>query len=680
MKELQLYINDLNCNAEIMLTQTYKEILLLSKDDFFDSGLWAEYLTSLSAWILRLLDLQKAIADGAWLKYSLSEVEAVNATLYSELLAYEDSWANPSYAIEKLGTEYGTLAAWLKVRYRDYIDFAFTNKVSKLVEWNQIFIDFVNLFKTEHFNAEAIQTLITKPLIECSFENYQYDMYERYSTSFASIKSVVLNADLSTDRYLYNYGKYISSNEKNLSAFFRTYPQDKLKALAKNIFDSFLFSFELERKALTNKKTFRIMFYIGQEALVRTIITYAETKGMYAILSIIQSTSANQQYDFDIRFNDALFLNEKYASNHKALLLSAYKANEILLKEYAGVLIIESFGEDAFNPIMEKEVCCYSTEQQKIKQSMNKSMMDVVDMYLPKNEKSFCAVAFPSPSIGKDFEEIFEGICTVNMMNSDECCRLQEKIITELDKANFVEIVGAAGNKTHIMIALQPLKDAEKYSNFNNCGTGVNIPVGEVFTSPQLAGTNGVLHIPETYLWGMKYIDLVLTFKDGWLDSYTCANFPSAEENKKYIQDSLLSPHETLPLGEFAIGTNTLAYVIANKYQLLEKIHPLIGEKMGPHFAIGDTCYSHEEDYAVFNPYTGKEYVSRENEVSAKRKIKPEEAYFYLHTDITLPYESLAFIRSVQANDQKVDIIKDGRFVLAGTEVLNDAFSSKYAK
>ena len=29
-----------------------------------------------------------------------------------------------------------------------------------------------------------------------------------------------------------------------------------------------------------------------------------------------------------------------------------------------------------------------------------------------------------------------------------------------------------------------------------------------------------------------------------------------------------MSPHETLLLGEFAIGTNTLAYVIAEKYDI----------------------------------------------------------------------------------------------------------------
>lgn len=39
---------------------------------------------------------------------------------------------------------------------------------------------------------------------------------------------------------------------------------------------------------------------------------------------------------------------------------------------------------------------------------------------------------------------------------------------------------------------------------------------------------------------------------------------------------------------------------------------------MGPHFAVGDTCYSWEEDVKTFNP-DGKEIVAKENEISALR-------------------------------------------------------------
>ena len=41
---------------------------------------------------------------------------------------------------------------------------------------------------------------------------------------------------------------------------------------------------------------------------------------------------------------------------------------------------------------------------------------------------------------------------------------------------------------------------------------------------------------------------------------------------KEYFLDNVLYRHPTLPLGEFAIGTNTTAYVAAKKYNIADKL------------------------------------------------------------------------------------------------------------
>ncbi len=219
----------------------------------------------------------------------------------------------------------------------------------------------------------------------------------------------------------------------------------------------------------------------------------------------------------------------------------------------------------------------------------------------------------------------------------------------------------------------KPLENPEKETNYYNCGADVNIPVGEVFTSPVLKGTNGLLHLDVVYLNDLKFTDLELTFKDGYIDNYTCKNFENEIENKKFIEENLLFPHKTLPLGEFAIGTNTLAYVIAEKYDIVDILPVLIVEKMGPHFAIGDTCYTYSEDLEVFNP-NGKCIVARDNEHSIIRKEDMSKAYTNVHTDITLPYDSLHFINAVKSDGTIIPIIENGRFVLSGTEKLNEPF------
>ena len=302
--------------------------------------------------------------------------------------------------------------------------------------------------------------------------------------------------------------------------------------------------------------------------------------------------------------------------------------------------------------------------------------MQIVQTYIKGDERSFTIIAFPIPEFGEKFEEMFDATVRINTLDAEKYGKVQQKIIDTLDRAEHVRVVGKGDNKTYLNVELHSLANPEKQTNFENCLADVNIPLGEVFTSPVLKGTGGVLHVSEVYLGELKYKDLEITFHDGMIENYTCKNFDTEEENRKYIKENLMFNHDTLPIGEFAIGTNTTAYVIANTFDVVYKLPILIVEKMGPHFAVGDTCYSFEEDVKVYNP-DGKEVIARDNEVSALRKTDASKAYFGCHTDITIPYDELGEIVAVTKEGEELFIIKDGRFVLDGTRMLNEPFGQK---
>ena len=149
-------------------------------------------------------------------------------------------------------------------------------------------------------------------------------------------------------------------------------------------------------------------------------------------------------------------------------------------------------------------------------------------------------------------------------------------------------------------VSLQKITNPQKETVFENCLADVNIPLGEVFTSPVLKGTEGILNVSSVYLNDLKFINLKVSFKDGMVTDYSCDNFDDAQKGRQYFKENVLLNHDTLPIGEFAIGTNTTAYVMANQYDIVYKLPILIVEKMGPHFAIGDTCYSRAEDNIVY--------------------------------------------------------------------------------
>jgi hypothetical protein len=58
--------------------------------------------------------------------------------------------------------------------------------------------------------------------------------------------------------------------------------------------------------------------------------------------------------------------------------------------------------------------------------------------------------------------------------------------------------------------------------------------------------------------------------------------------------------------------------------------------------------------------------------VSIRRKTDASKAYFGCHTDITIPYEELGEFTAVRKDGTRIPILLEGRFVLEGTQILNE--------
>ena len=338
---------------------------------------------------------------------------------------------------------------------------------------------------------------------------------------------------------------------------------------------------------------------------------------------------------------------------------------------YGGPAVIEVFGEEPFSPVAKADNATFSDVQQQLYVHLRSQNSQELYKYIHGEERSFTIIAYPISSIGEQYEAIFEETVKLNNLDYILYRDMQQKIIDVLDTADYVHIEGSGVNRTDLYIKIYDLQNPQKETAFENCVADVNIPVGEVFTTPVLMGTTGKLHVSQVYLNGLKYENLEIDFKDGMIENYTCTNFESEEANKKFIADNILFHHETLPMGEFAIGTNTTAYKMGRDFGIADKLPILIAEKTGPHFAVGDTCYSYDEDNMTYNP-DGKAIVARDNSISYLRKTDVSKAYFNCHTDITIPYDELKAITVICKDKTTKDIIRDGRFVVEGTQPLNE--------
>lgn len=625
--------------------------------------------------------------DFDYRQYSMEELEAGNQRLYGELQAeaYEKSYANPQYAEKQLGDN-GKVLSFLYTELLSLHRYARESRCSELTIHMELLIEIYNLYEDQDaFDIREVQKAIYYFYYDYCDVLVPDRTQEMYDARLDRYVQLVEQADLSDLRYLYGYGEAISTNEIRTAQYMNQLSQEEIDRLAFVYTDGYREGFEIAGIDLSKKKYVNLHYAVGQERMIRAAIRQFRELGLEPIIFLpavsrlnqrqnrrngVVATPVNRQYDYDHRYDEGIYLDSALMERKLEVLEQSYETYREFMQGYAGPAVVETFGEAPFEPVEKPESIALTKKQQDLTVEYTAQAGRLVNRYINRETYSFTIIAYPSPEIGNEFEEIFRETTKINTLDKKLYRTIQEVMINELNQAEFVRVQGIGKNRTDMKVMMHIMKHPERETNFENCLADVNIPVGEVFTSPRLTGTEGCLNVSEVYLNDLKFVDLELHFKDGKITDYTCGNFDQEEANIRFVKENLLQNRETLPIGEFAIGTNTTAYVMANRYQIVYKLPILIVEKMGPHFAVGDTCYSYSEENRLFNP-DGKEIVAKDNECSILRKEDESKAYFHCHTDITIPYAEIGSIRSVHADGTEVEIMRNGRFVLPGTEELN---------
>lgn len=634
--------------------------------------LYRGYFFEMSELFLVLYKLAEASLSGKLAEISTLEGKKINRRLYLDVQEdYTDSYANPAYAVSKMGWKYGPLLSALDARLHGIYTSCMEGNIRYLCIYAELFVEIYNCFEdaqnlnvheirkciysfmhdyTEIFNADAI----------CRLIDPEYDYFTQ----------IVMEAELDHPAYLYRYGLYIGKDETESAHFLHSLTKQQMQAMADTFTEGYRIGFETTGKDISKKSVVEIRYPLGFERMVRAAVHNFKKIGLQPVLRPY-SISLNKQFTYDHKEDRGLWLDKALIERGLEVDRTVWENHKAIAPNYGGPAVIEIFGTKPFSPEQKEERVTYTDKQREIDVYERSEKSQLINHYIHGEERSFTIIAYPVPSIGEKYEEIFAETVHINTLDYMLYRNMQQKIIDVLDTADRVHIKGCNGNRTDLYVKIHPLSDPTKETAFENCVADVNIPVGEVFTSPVLQKTEGKLHVTQVYLGEFLFKNLELDFENGRITAYSCTNFDSEDENHKYIEDNILFHHKTLPMGEFAIGTNTTAYRMARKYQIADKLPILIAEKTGPHFAVGDTCYTYDEDNMTYNP-DGKAIIARDNEISIRRKEDISKAYFNCHTDITIPYDELGAITVVRADGTTTDIIRNGRFVVPGTEPLNE--------
>lgn len=630
------------------------------------------YFKKTAEFLLAVAEILKKKEDGRLSDRSMDECRQDNEAMYRDVMPenYDTSFANPAYAAAVLGAEYGQILSALAVTLRQSISDAFAGKKMNVTIRAELFVEIYNHFESEEG--------IDKTAVEQSIYWFNHDYSEIFveelirqqvSEKEDFLKEIVMNSDLNDLRYLYLSGNFVSENELGVAAFMNTLSEEEVQAMADTYTEGYRIGFVNMGIDLSKKRTAQVIYPLGFERMVRAAVHNFKKMGLEVTMRAT-GTPANKQYSYDHKDDKALYFDKAYVERRLEVMKTTFENLKKEANGHAGPAVIETFGDVPFSPEAKEEALKLNEKQQQLSLYEMSMSGQLRNQYIIGEERSFTIIAYPIPAIGEQFKEIFAETVKINTLDYKLYQGIQQKMIDVLDTAEKVHITGKGANKTDLYVSVWPLENLEKETAFENCVADVNIPVGEVFTSPVLKGTTGKLFVSQVFLHELKYLNLDIDFEDGVITNYTCTNFEDEAECKKYIKDNVLKNHDTLPMGEFAIGTNTTAYRMAKDYDIADKLPILIAEKTGPHFAVGDTCFSHQEEVVSYNP-DGKIIRAKENDFSLLRKEDIAKAYFNCHTDITIPYDELDKITAIRKDGTEIDIIADGRFVLPGTEELN---------
>ena len=653
-----------------------------------------DYFKETSDFILVLKELKENLQTE-----EIEFLKEMNKKLYS--FDYDNSFLNNEYAYEMLSKDYGEEAKELAkilpalfMQLRSCITQLFQCDYDNFIVSLELYLEMYGILNQDDFLDDKVKGL------KNALYYFAYDYADEYmengvkstvDSDLDFIRNLIMESDLDNTDYLYKYGLYVSENELEVSKHLSKMSQEQIDSMAETYVEGYVEGFNYAGVDLTTKETVNIRFNIGFERIIKSAIKMFEERNLKPVMYFagcdfrkasprrigVDSSSYCRQCDYDHRYDLAYVINKNLLDRYLTSTRVAFEKYADKAKVYAGPAVMEVFGEEPFTPHNSKYAVSPDKKIMSLLTSYNQERNILMDEFINLSQTSFTIIAYPIPEIGKDFSEIFDETVKINTLDKVKYRYIQEALINELNQGKYVKIEGMNGNKTKLAVALGELNNPEKETLFENCLADVNIPVGEVFTSPKLKGTNGILNVSRVYLNGLEYKGLTIEFEDGMISNYSCNNFDNEEDGKKFIEENLMFGHKSLPMGEFAIGTNTYAYVMGRKYNISDKLPILIAEKCGPHFAVGDTCYSMSEDNRVYNQ-DGKEIVAKDNEVSILRKTDMEKAYFNCHTDITIPYDELGRIVVVKADGSEVELIKNGRFVLPGTEELNDILAHTY--
>ena len=289
---------------------------------------YRSYFQLTAKFILEIDGILRRILTKPMEKCTLEELQKENTNIYSDIIGenYETSYANPSYAVMKLGEEMGRLLSFLYTEIRGEIAYVYEKRWLYLTICNELFIEIYNCFEGEETpNYKELKDILYWYASDYSDVFVADRLEEQLNPDCSFATDIIMNSDLSDLRYLYLYGEYISENEWKTAQHLNSLPQETIDKMAEVYTEGYRVGFEVAGIDLTKKSVVNIRYVVGFERVIRKAIQNFAEMGLKptiyrAAVSVLTKKQqhkigyygglANKQYEYDHRLDVGLVLDK----------------------------------------------------------------------------------------------------------------------------------------------------------------------------------------------------------------------------------------------------------------------------------------------------------------------------------------------------------------------------------
>ncbi len=236
------------------------------------------FFQELSRFIMLLDNTTQLLVTGKWDSLALEEKAIINQELYKDILptTYKNSYSNPSKCVQEFGKEIGQILSLLYFEVRAQIAYTYEKDMESAVISNELFIQIYNCFEQEVVDVEEIKEIIYWYASDYCDVFVPKFVREQIDPSASMAKDIIMNSDIDSIDYLYDFGEFITDVQIQTAKHLQTMSKDKIDKLANAIVEGFRVGFINTGKDLSKKKSVNVQYVLGFEKFVKRVVELFE--------------------------------------------------------------------------------------------------------------------------------------------------------------------------------------------------------------------------------------------------------------------------------------------------------------------------------------------------------------------------------------------------------------------